>query len=64
MMTLTLPLSLIYRNASNGVPCGRLFVVYTGIQLRVEDSLCEVDPDDVLSDLVPNDGQVIWFVSK
>lgn len=30
----------------------------TDIQLRVRDGLCEVDPDDILSDLVPNDGQV------
>lgn len=28
------------------------------IQLRVQDGLCEVDPDDILSDLVSNDGQV------
>lgn len=33
-------------------------VCYTDIQLRVQDGLCHVDPDDVLSDLVTNDGQV------
>lgn len=30
---------------------------HTEIQLRVDGSLCEVDPDDVISDLVGNDGQ-------
>ena len=35
------------------------------IQLRVKDGLCEVDPDDILSDLVSNDGQVSrWLDGK
>ncbi|CAM9594146.1 unnamed protein product, partial [Ectocarpus sp. 13 AM-2016] len=33
------------------------------IQLRVQDGLCEVDPDDVLSDLVANDSQDAVFVA-
>lgn len=28
------------------------------VQIRVEGSLCEVDPDDVVSDLVSRDGSV------
>lgn len=30
----------------------------TDMQMRVEGSLCEVDPDDVVSDLVSRDGTV------
>lgn len=38
------------------------FQIRTDIRLRVAGSLCEVDPDDVVSELVCNDGTVSAFL--